>query len=112
VAEIAVTELGYVGLGVSDLSRWRVFAREVPGMECVEVGENPASAHGLPELPYPASPRRSVDNRKRGGVRGLDRPKDPLNQVCRAHPEAAWDFLPSPAVAAGPIGAAGGEAVP
>jgi hypothetical protein len=40
MAEIAVTELGYVGLGVSDLSRWRVFAGEVLGMECVEAGEN------------------------------------------------------------------------
>jgi 2,3-dihydroxybiphenyl 1,2-dioxygenase len=40
VAEVAVTELGYVGLGVSDLSRWRVFAGEVLGMECVEAGEN------------------------------------------------------------------------
>jgi hypothetical protein len=40
VAEIAVTELGYVGLSVSDLSRWRVFAGEVLSMECVEAGDN------------------------------------------------------------------------
>jgi hypothetical protein len=40
VSEIAVTELGYVGLGVSDLSRWRVLAGDVLGMECVEAGDN------------------------------------------------------------------------
>jgi hypothetical protein len=40
VAETAVTELGHVGLGASDLSRCRVFAGEVLGMECVVAGEN------------------------------------------------------------------------
>jgi 2,3-dihydroxyethylbenzene 1,2-dioxygenase len=40
VAEIAVTEVGYVGVSVSDLSRWRVFAGKVLGMECVKACEN------------------------------------------------------------------------
>ena len=40
MSEIAVTELGYVGLGVGDLSRRRVLAGEVLGMECVEAGDN------------------------------------------------------------------------
>jgi hypothetical protein len=40
VAEIAVSEVGYVGVGVSDLSRWRVCAGKVLGMECVKAGEN------------------------------------------------------------------------
>jgi catechol 2,3-dioxygenase-like lactoylglutathione lyase family enzyme len=100
VAEIAVSELGYVGLGVSDLSRWRVFAGEVLGMECVEAGDNLHLLMDYWNCRYPASPRRSVDNRKRGGVRRLDRPNDPLNQIRRAHPEAAWAFLPSQAAAA------------
>jgi len=39
-------------------------------MECMEAGDNLASAHGLLELPYPASPRRSVDNSKRGAAAG------------------------------------------
>jgi 2,3-dihydroxybiphenyl 1,2-dioxygenase len=39
VTEIAVTELGYLGLGVSDLDAWRIFAGEVLGLECVDAGD-------------------------------------------------------------------------
>ncbi|MEP6869910.1 MAG: VOC family protein, partial [Novosphingobium sp.] len=35
----AVTELGYIGLSVSDLDAWRTYAAEVAGMEVVDEGE-------------------------------------------------------------------------
>lgn len=35
----AVTELGYLGLSVSDLDAWRAYATEVAGMECFDDGE-------------------------------------------------------------------------
>ncbi|MBC7285737.1 biphenyl-2,3-diol 1,2-dioxygenase [Hoeflea sp.] len=35
----AVTELGYLGLSVSDLDAWRAYATEVAGMECFDEGE-------------------------------------------------------------------------
>lgn len=34
--KVAVTELGYLGLGVSDLAAWRAFATEILGMEFAE----------------------------------------------------------------------------
>lgn len=34
-----VTELGYLGLSVSDLAAWRAYAAEVAGMEVVDEGE-------------------------------------------------------------------------
>jgi hypothetical protein len=116
MSEIAVTELGDVGLGVRDLSRCRVLVGEGLGMECVEAGDNlhlRMDYWNCRIRLHPDAPSITVSvNSKRGGVRRLDRPKDPLDQIRRAHPEAAWTFLPSPAAAAGPIGAAGGEAVP
>jgi 2,3-dihydroxyethylbenzene 1,2-dioxygenase len=36
---MAVTELGYMGLGVSDLEAWKKFARDVVGLEVVDEGE-------------------------------------------------------------------------
>ena len=36
---VAVTELGYMGLGVSDLDAWTKFAREIVGLEVVDEGE-------------------------------------------------------------------------
>ncbi|HTO08935.1 MAG TPA: VOC family protein [Myxococcota bacterium] len=36
---MAVTELGYMGLGVSDLEAWQKFAREIVGLEVVDEGE-------------------------------------------------------------------------
>jgi 2,3-dihydroxybiphenyl 1,2-dioxygenase len=36
---MAVTELGYLGLGVSDLEAWKRFARDVVGLEVVDEGE-------------------------------------------------------------------------
>ena len=33
------TELGYMGLGVSDLEAWKAFAREIVGLEVVDEGE-------------------------------------------------------------------------
>ncbi len=36
---MAVTELGYMGLGVSDLEAWKVFARDIVGLEVVDLGE-------------------------------------------------------------------------
>ena len=35
---MAVTELGYIGVGVSDLAAWKKFAREIVGLEVVEEG--------------------------------------------------------------------------
>jgi 2,3-dihydroxyethylbenzene 1,2-dioxygenase len=37
---MAVTELGYMGLGVSDLEAWKTFAREIVGLEVVDEGES------------------------------------------------------------------------
>ncbi len=34
-----VTELGYVGLSISDLDRWRAYACEIAGMEFLDEGE-------------------------------------------------------------------------
>ncbi len=34
-----VTELGYIGLSVSDLDRWKLFACDIVGMELVDEGE-------------------------------------------------------------------------
>jgi 2,3-dihydroxyethylbenzene 1,2-dioxygenase len=36
---MAVTELGYMGLSVSDLEAWKAFARDVLGLEVVDEGE-------------------------------------------------------------------------
>ena len=36
----AVTELGYLGLSVSDLDAWRSYASEVAGMEVFDDGED------------------------------------------------------------------------
>jgi 2,3-dihydroxyethylbenzene 1,2-dioxygenase len=36
---MAVTELGYIGLGVSDLDAWKKFAREIVGLEVVDEAE-------------------------------------------------------------------------
>ncbi|AKQ42932.1 dihydroxy naphthalene/biphenyl dioxygenase [Aurantiacibacter atlanticus] len=36
----AVTELGYLGLSVSDLDAWRTYASEIAGMEVVDEGED------------------------------------------------------------------------
>jgi 2,3-dihydroxyethylbenzene 1,2-dioxygenase len=36
---MAVTELGYLGLGVSDLDAWKRFARDIVGLELVDEGE-------------------------------------------------------------------------
>ena len=36
---MAVTELGYMGLGVSDLDAWKKFAREILALEVVDEGE-------------------------------------------------------------------------
>ena len=36
---MAVTELGYMGLSVSDLDAWKAFARDVLGLEVVDEGE-------------------------------------------------------------------------
>jgi 2,3-dihydroxyethylbenzene 1,2-dioxygenase len=36
---MAVTELGYMGLGVSDLDAWKTFAREILGLEVVDEKE-------------------------------------------------------------------------
>lgn len=37
---VQVTELGYIGIGVKDLARWRQFAAEIVGLEVVD-GEKP-----------------------------------------------------------------------
>src|SRR5579862_7792656 len=39
----SVTELGYLGFGVSDLSKWKGFAGEVLGLEVVDTGRNSCS---------------------------------------------------------------------
>lgn len=36
---VQVTELGYVGLGVSDLDKWKTYAAEILGVEVVDEGE-------------------------------------------------------------------------
>jgi 2,3-dihydroxyethylbenzene 1,2-dioxygenase len=36
---MAVTELGYIGLGVSDLEAWKAFARDILAFEVVDEGE-------------------------------------------------------------------------
>src|SRR5262245_19916934 len=36
---MAITELGYLGLGVSDLDAWKAFARDIVGLEVVDEGE-------------------------------------------------------------------------
>ncbi|HXX48895.1 MAG TPA: VOC family protein [Myxococcota bacterium] len=36
---MGVTELGYMGLGVSDLDAWKAFARDILGLEVVDEGE-------------------------------------------------------------------------
>ena len=36
---MGVTELGYMGLGVSDLDAWKAFARDIVGLEVVDEGE-------------------------------------------------------------------------
>ncbi len=38
-----VTELGYVRFGVSNLAEWKVFAKDILGLEVVESGEKSAS---------------------------------------------------------------------
>jgi 2,3-dihydroxyethylbenzene 1,2-dioxygenase len=35
--KVTVTELGYIGIGVKDLSAWRTFASDILGMEYCEV---------------------------------------------------------------------------
>ena len=35
----SVTELGYLGMSVTDLDAWRAYAAEVAGMEVVDEGE-------------------------------------------------------------------------
>ena len=35
----AITELGYMAIGVGSLSRWKEFAAEILGMEVVDEGE-------------------------------------------------------------------------
>jgi len=35
----SVTELGYLGLSVTDLDAWRAYASQVAGMEIVDEGE-------------------------------------------------------------------------
>lgn len=35
----AITELGYIALGVSSLAKWQEFAAEILGLEVVDEGE-------------------------------------------------------------------------
>ncbi len=36
----SVSELGYLGMSVTDLDAWRAYAAEVAGMEVVDEGES------------------------------------------------------------------------
>jgi len=37
--DVAVSQLAYVGIGVSDMARWRSFAQDILGMQIVEDGD-------------------------------------------------------------------------
>jgi hypothetical protein len=111
MAQTAVTGLGCVGLGVSDVSRWRVFAGEVLGMECVwRAGENLHLHMDYWNCRIRLHPRRKLRPALRGRPR--DWPRRIPRHTAQTPPVSGrrWSSF-SPAAADGPIGAAGSEAV-